>query len=588
MGQEGKEMYLKKGYNKNTGRTYLSIVEKYRDPQTGKPTDRVVENIGYLDEFENDYPDPLAHFREAASEMTRKKKEARSATLAISTDEDIPEGTDDRKNYGYAAIMKIYHELLLHEHFAAKARCQGFEYNANSIMLLLVISRILSPGSKKKAFEEKGRYFERFGFELADVYRALSHFAKAGDETQKFLHRQITKKYGRDTSVVYFDATNFYFEIDEQDDLRKRGVCKEHRPNPIVQMGLALDRDGVPIRYKMFPGNRHDSETFRGVVGDICKDYGAGRIVAVGDMGVITSENIWYLVGAKPHNPRHGYVFSYSVRKAAKKFKDYVLDGAGYMDADGKPWEEGGGYKVKSRCMAREITVTVIRNGKETDVKKVVQEKQVVFWNKSYADKAKAERDAMLEKALRFIKDPSKYKRHTGHGSAKYINGVDKDTGEVNPETILTIDWGLVAEEEKYDGYYAILTSELKMPAEEVIETYRGLWEIEETFRVAKGDLEARPIFLSRMDRIDAHLLICFIALVIIRVLQKKTGRVHSAEKIIYALNRISCSHLQGNMYVFDYRSPVADAIGKAVGIDFKKKYRQLGGIKKSLGDVKK
>lgn len=581
-------MYLKRGYNKKTGRTFLSIAEKYRDPETGVPKDRVVDKIGYLDEYEKDYPDPIAHFREVAKEMTRSEKEANEISMTFSAEEEMPENTDDRKNYGYAAIMKIYHELLLHEHFAAKARPEKFKYNTNSIMLLLVISRILSPGSKKKAFEEKGRYFERFDFSLADIYRSLSYFSKISDATQKFLHTQVAKRYGRDTSVVYFDVTNFYFEIDEQDDLRRRGVNKEHRPNPIVQMGLALDKDGIPIRYEIFPGNRHDSEIFPSVVGEICKNYDAGRIIAVGDMGVITSSNIWYLIGGKPHKPRHGYVFSYSVRKSAKDFKKYVLDETGYMNSDGRPWAEGDGYKVKSRQMAREIKVTIIRGGKETEVTRIVQEKQVVFWGKNYADKQKAEREAMLLKAHRFIKDPAKYKKHTGHGSAKYIQGIDKDTGEVDPDKILSINWGLVADEERWDGYYAILSSELNMPTDEIIDTYRGLWEIEETFGIAKGDLEARPIHVSRADRINAHFLSCFISLVIIRLLQKKTGRIYSAEKIIDALNRISCSRMQGNTYMFDYRMPLTDAIGEATGIDFKKKVRRLGEIKKNLGNVKK
>ena len=570
------------------GRTYLSIAKTYRDKDTKKNRSRVVESLGYLDELEKEYADPIAHFKELAKEMTKEEKAEKNVTLSFSMDEVLPKGTNGRRNFGYAAIMKIYHELLLHEHFAAKARYQKFEYNTNSIMLMLAISRILSPGSKKKAFEEKGRYFERFAFESHDMYRSLSHFSTISDDTQKFLHTQIAKKYGRDTSVVYFDATNFYFETDEQDDLRKRGVSKEHRPNPIVQMGLALDRDGVPIRYKIFPSNKHDSETFHDVIGDICKDYEAGRVVVVGDMGVITSENIWYLVGGKPHKPRHGYVFSYSVRKAAQKFKDYVLDDAGYLDRDGKPWEEGDDYKAKSRQMAREIEIVVIRGGKETKIKKIVQEKQVVFWGRNYADKAKAERAAMLEKAQRFIKDPSRYKRHTGHGSAKYIVGIDKDTGEVDPKNILAIDYGLVAEEEKYDGYYAILTSELDMPTDEVIGTYRGLWEIEETFRITKGDLEARPMFVSKEDSINAHLLICFIALIIVRLLQKRTGRAFSAERIIDAMNRVSCSLVQGNLFLFDFRNPVTDAVGEAVGIDFKKKYRRLGEIKRALGNVKK
>jgi transposase len=305
-------------------------------------------------------------------------------------------------------------------------------------------------------------------------------------------------------------------------------------------------------------------------------------------MGVITSANIWYLIGGKPHKPRHGYVFSYSVRKSAKDFKKYVLDDAGYLNAEGKPWREGDDYKVKSRQMAREITITIMRNRKETDVKEIVQEKQVIFWGKNYADKQKAERETMLLKAHRFIKDPTKYKKHTGHGSAKYIQGIDEDTGEVDPDKILSINWGLVAEEEKWDGYYAILTSELNMPTDEIIDTYRGLWEIEETFRVTKGDLEVRPIHVSRADRINAHFLICFISLVIVRLLQKKTGRIYSAEKIIDALNRISCSRLKRNIYMFDYRSKATNAISKATGIVFHKKYRKLGDLKKSLGNVKK
>jgi transposase len=569
-----------------SGRTYLSIAKTYRDKDTGKNRSRVIESLGYLDELEKDYADPIVHFKEVARKMTEEEKAKKHVKLSISMDEEIPPDTDSRKNFGYAAIMKIYHELRLNEFFAAKARYRKFSFNTNSIMLLLVISRILSPGSKKKAFEEKGRYFERFDFQLVDVYRALSHFAEIGAETQKFLHERITEKYGRDTSVVYFDSTNFYFEIDEQDDLRRRGVSKEHRPNPIVQMGLAMDRDGIPISYDIFPGNKHDSETFRDVIGEICKNYETGRIIAVGDMGVITADNIWYMIGEKPEKPRHGYVFSYSVRKASDKFKQYVLSEDGYVNRKGEPASEEDDYKIKSRRTARDIEVHWGHEGKTKT--KTVYEKQVIFWNKKYADKAKAEREIILSKAQAFIKDPSKYKRHQGHGSAKYINGVDKDSGEINPDQILSINYELVQEEEKYDGYYVIVTSELGMKNEQIIATYRGLWEIEETFRVTKGDLEARPVFVSRQDRIEAHFLTCFIALIIIRLLRKQSGRIYSIESIIDCLNRISCSNEQDNLYLFDYRSEISDAIGNAIGVDFTKKRLRLGEIKKNLGNVKK
>jgi transposase len=570
---------------KPNGRKYLLIFKAYRDPVTKKPRNKLVESIGYLDELEKQYDDPIAHFRAVAKKMTEEEKVGRTLTMTVDVDEELPPDTDNRMNYGYAAIMKIYHELDLHEFFATKARYQKFSFNTNSIMLMLVISRALSPGSKKKAYEERGRYFERFNFELADVYRALSHFSKISSLTQKFMHEKICEKYGRDTSIVYFDATNFYFEIDEQDDLRKRGVSKERRPNPIVQMGLALDRDGVPINYKLFPGNKHDSETFRAVIGEICKNYGTGRVIVVGDMGVITADNIWYLIGDKPHKPMHGYIFSFSIRGGAKKFKEYVLEQDGYVNSEGKPAEEDDVFKKKTRLVGREIEVTKVVGGK---MKKTVYEKQVIFWSKKYADKAKAEREVMLRKAMAFIKDPSKFKKHTGHGSAKYIMGIDKETGEVSPEQMLSLDFETIKEEEKYDGYYAIVTSEHNMPDEKIIENYRGLWEIEETFRVTKGELEARPVFVSREDRIEAHFLTCFIALTILRLLQKLTGKEFSSEKIIAALNRISGSLLQENLYVFDYRTEITNAISEATGVDFTKKYLLLGEIKKSLGIVKR
>jgi len=579
-------MYLKKTYRKNSGRTYLVIAKKYRDPETGVSKDQSILSLGYLDDLEKEYADPIAHFKGVAREMTEKEKAEKQVTLTFSMDEELAPGTDNRKNYGYAAIMKIYHELLLHEFLAARARHQQFEFNTNSIMLLLVISRILYPGSKKRAFDEKGRYFERFDFELADVYRALSHFAKIGTALQRQINDRIAKLYGRDTSVVYFDVTNFYFEIDEEDDLKRRGVSKEHRPNPIVQMGLAMDNDGIPINYKLFPGNKHDSETFRDIIGEICKNYDTGRIIVVSDMGVISGDNIWYLIGGKPENPKHGYVFSFSVRGGTNEFKKYVLEEAGYLDADGKPACENADFKIKSRRIARQIDVTRSRDGKK--MKKTVYEKQIVTWSSDYAKKAKRDRERMISRAHSFIKNPSKYNRHINHGAAKYINGINKDTGEVEEGKLLSFDYEALAEDEKFDGYYAVVTSEHEMEDHQVLEIRKGLWEIEETFGIEKGDLDARPMFLSRNDRIDAHLLICFISLVIIRILQKKTGRAFSAEKLIDAMKRIACTNEENNLYLFDYRSVVTDAIGDAVGVDFRKKRRRLGEIKKVMGDVKK
>ena len=578
-------MYLKKSYNKETGRTYLSIAQKYRHPVKKVSTDRTVKSLGYLDELQKKYDDPVPHFKKVAKKMTEEENARKKVVLNINMDEALPKDSKGQKNLGYAAILKIYHELELEDFFNNRARNKSFKYNTNSIMMLLVVSRLLSPGSKKKAYLEKGRYFERFAFSLADIYRALSHYAELEKELQKHLNEKIGQKYGRDIKTIYYDVTNFYFEIDKADNLRKYGKSKEGRHNPIVQMGLAMDSSGIPIHYQLFEGNKLDKETFRSVIGEVRRKYGTGRIVVVADMGIITGDNIYYLTGGKAGN---GYVFSFSVKGGTDSFKDYVLDDKGYAGASGRPAAEDASFKIKSRVIARDINVSM-RSGKK--VKKTVYEKQVVFWSRKYEAKARAERSKLVKKAAELVASPAKYDRATSYGAARYVKNIefDSDTGEIlKGAKKPSFDFEKLAEDEKYDGYYSVVTSELDMADGDIIETYRGLWEIEETFKVTKGTIEARPVYVSRRDRIGAHFLTCFIALVIIRLIGKKTGKKYSPEKIVKALNSISCSNEQDNLYLFDYRSRVSDDIGKALGIDFTKKRLRRAEIKNILAQSKK
>lgn len=580
-------MNLKQSPRKN-GRIYLSIEKGYRDKDTGKPKAKTIQSLGYLDVLKKEYDDPIAHFKEIARKMTEEENTERKLTLSIYMDEKISPGTDNRKNFGYAAILKIYHELGLDTFFKNKSRHENFAYNTNSIMIMLVVARLLSPGSKKKAFMEKDRYFERFNFSLADVYRSLSHFSKIPTEFQRYLNSQISAKYKRNTKTIYYDVTNFYFEIDEADEFRKLGLSKEKRRDPIVQMGLAMDADGIPLHYELFPGNTVDKETFRPVIGEVRRNYDTGRIIVVADMGIITGDNIFYLQGKEKGKNFNGYVFSFSVRGGADAFKRFVLSDEDYVTKDGKPADEDTDFKIKSRAIARDINVT-LPSGKK--VKKTVYEKQVVFWGRKYALKAQAQREEVLKKAHDLAGNPQKYTKATSYGAAKYVKNLkfDEKTGEIlKVKEHPVFDSAKVAEEEKYDGYYAIVTSELDMSDSEVIETYRGLWEIEETFRITKGVLETRPVYVSLPDHINAHFLTCFLALTIIRIIQKKTGKLYSAEKIVECLNKISCSNEHENIYLFDYRSELSDVIGEALGIDFTNKRLRLGDIKKILGEAKK
>jgi len=569
-------MYLKKSTRKKTGRTHLSIVHGYWDSKSKQARTRTIQTLGYLDELSKLYDDPIAHFEQVVAQMNEEqKKDDPIVTININMNEELKKNTSTKKNFGYAAISKIYHELEINKFLVNRQRHLNIDYSLNNIMKLMVFSRLLNPCSKKKTFENKDLFFEHSDFSIDDIYRSLTFINKHIETLQTFIYEHIKDQYGSNTQTVYYDVTNYYFEIDEPDELRRKGVSKEHRPDPIIQMGLLMDSFGMPIAYKLFKGNDNDCTTLLPVLKEIRRNYDLGRIIVVADKGINTAENIYY--NLKRNN---GYVFSQSVRRANKELKDYVLKEDGYT------WY-GDEYKRKSRLYPREIEV--MENGQKT--KKRIDEKQVIFYSKDYDKRAKAEREPALQKARELIKEPSKFNRSTSYGAAKYIKNLnfDKETGEIiNTKGILSFDEKKLKEEEMLDGYYAIVTSEFNESDDRIIDIYRGLWRIEESFKITKSDLESRPVYLSREDRIQAHFLICFIALVIARILQHRVGNRYSVSKILESLGNVCCSHVQENCYLFDYRDEVTDAIGEALNIDFNKKFMQLGEIKKILGDVKK
>lgn len=570
------------------GRIYLYLEKSYRDKATGMTRHTLVQSLGYVDELEKQFPDPIAHFREEARRRTLEEKAKRQTVLKIDLEESLPPQSEGMKNLGYAVPLKVYHELGIDEFLKNRARSEAFEFNPNSIMILLLISRLLSPGSKKRAYEEKDRYFERFNFSLDDVYRSLTYFHKISGDLQQFLHESVRMKYGSDTSVIYYDVTNYYFEIQKPDDLRRFGKPKQNRKKPVVQMGLAMDKDGVPIHYELFPGNKLDKETFRSVIGQVRRNYDTGRVIVVADMGIITGDNIHYLTGDKPEKPQNGYVFSFSIRGGTKAFQSYVLDESGYTDLSGKVPTGDSDFIIKSRITYRDINVTMENGKTET---KTVYEKQVVFWSRKYYLKARAERAEVLAKAEALIADPKKFNRATSYGAAAYVSNLeyDKKTGEIMDRgKSLKLNQGKIAEEEKFDGYYAIVTSELDMPVSDIVETYRGLWEIEETFKITKSDLESRPVYVRDDAHINAHFLCCFLALTVLRLIQKRTDKKYSAKAILDCLNKIQCMNEHENIYLFGYRSELSDALGQLFGIDFTKKRLPLAEIKKTLGEAKK
>jgi transposase len=572
-------MYLAKVANRKG--TYLVILEAYR--KDGRKTTKTIESLGYVETLKSKYPDPIAHFEQIVAERNAALEiENATETVTYHKGEKLSI-SNNRKNFGYAALSYVFHELELDKFFNNRSRSLKIQFNLSSVMKLLIYSRILRPASKQADFDNRGMFFDKMDFSLDDVYRSLTYVCKYKEAAQIWINEHIIAKYGRDTEFVFYDVTNYYFEIDTEDELRRKGVGKEHRPNPIVQMGLFMDNCGLPIAYRLFPGNNNDCTTLLPIIKSVRRNFGIGKAVVVADKGMNTSKNAYYLA-----NNRGGYIFSQKVRGGAAELKNYVLRESSYE------WNKDKTYKKKSRQFTRYVefdeTVDIDGGRRVTNtVRANISEKQIVFWSKDYQQKARADREKAIQKALDMIKDPSKYNKYNTYGAAKYVKNLEfgEDGEIVKLKTVPMFDYEKLADEEKYDGYYLIVTSRCEMPDDWAIDHYRGLWKIEETFKVTKSDLQSRPVYVTRQDHIEAHFLTCFIALVIIRILQKRLGGQFSTSSIIDSLIQSGCSVFETNRYLFDYFDEILKAIGDDTGISFDKKYRTLSEIRETIGDTK-
>jgi transposase len=570
-------MFLKQVPNKKTNRIFLSISRGYRNNQ-GKTRTVTVQSLGYLDELQKQYDDPVSYFKKVASDMNQEMKELNKPQyFKISTSDTLTDSLALRKNFGYSAFSKIYHELGIDNFFQTKfSKLKVSPNKLNNIFKLLVFGRLIFPDSKKSTYENKDMLFENTDFSLKDVYRFLDYIEPKKNELTKYIYDHSKQQYKRNTECLYYDVTNYYFEIDEPDELRKKGVSKEHRPDPIIQMGLFQDGLGIPLNYKLFEGNTNDSMTMRPILSELQEEYNIKKVIVVADKALNTGNNITYNVAMG-----NGYVFSQRVRGANPELREFVLNEDGYI-------HQGEDYKIKSRIYPREIIIT----GKNETKKKVrLNEKQVVFWSKDYDRRAKAERQPSIDLAKELIGNVTRFNKKNSHSASKYVKQLvfDSKTGEIiAAKSKLLLDEEKIKEEEKYDGYYAIVTSELDKTDTEIIDIYRELWRIEETFKITKSELESRPVYVTRKEHIEAHFLICFISLVLVRLLQQRLDKKYSARQIIDSLAKCNCSYVQENYWLFDYTDDIMEDIGNILGIKFNQKFRSLQDIKKILGNMKK
>lgn len=591
-------LFLKQSKFKS-GKIYLSIVDGYW--KDGKVKQKVYQKLGYLEDLKKLFDDPIVHYKNYVNELKKEFETKITTTFDLNKDNDFE---DDTFNIGYAYLKKLFQDLDISSVLKNKQHSTHIEYSLSKACELLTYSRILDPGSIKYTYEHKNQFFEPFDLSLDDLYRSLTPLLDCKENIFKTIWENTKDKYNRDASTSYYDCTNYYFEIEYDDEdtknengeiikkgIRKRGPEKNHRPDPIVEMGLLLDKQGFPISYNIFSGNTSEKETLIPEIHNIKRRHNIDKVIVVADRGLNCSENMYKLSGLDlDQKNRDGYVYGQSVRGADSEFKEWILKDDYKIDKIIDEDENEIIFKHKSRIYPKKMYVVREDKGltKSGNVKKqtiTVDQKQMVYYSQKYADKQKRDRQMVIEKAKDLIKNPSDYTRATSYGAAGYINNIkfDKETGVVSNSSELSLNLEKIKEDEKFDGYYSIVTSEEHLSDLELRNIYKGLSKIEETFKITKSEFNARPINVRLEDHIDAHFLICFISLVIIRLLQYDINNKYTIKNILEKIKNFKCTHETGNIYKFIGYKPEIQYLNRKLQLKLDKKYDARENIKKIL-----
>jgi hypothetical protein len=522
-----------------TTRTQIRVVEGYRPYPRAATKQRTIRDFGVLE----DQTDRETFMAMVAEFNANYKKDNAPLRIEVPGTAKMYQASNRRLNYGYRFLDSVYGMLGIDEFISGYEKSHGFRgsYSPAEIFRFLVLTRMLSPDSKRASCQGKdGFYGLDADFTLPDIYRALSRFAGFDIELQRHLNEKVKELIGRGLSYAFFDATNYFFEIDfpdGDDDLRKKGVSKEHRLDPIVAMGLFMDSNGLPVCMSMFPGNTSDTKTLKPVMEDVKKSYALGRLVVVADKGINSSKNIDEIV-----NNGDGFLFSQVLRGTkGKRYEAKLFDEAEWI------WNKDRSYGYK---LFDEDYIGKDKGGKKETRKRRV----LLYWDKSDAEMARKKRNEKLRKAEKSITNNAYAIKH-GYEEYTKEDIIDAQTGECLDEIkkLRSVDTEKAKADAKYDGYFCIITSEPDHDEKQIRKAYHGLWRIEESFRIMKSDLYARPVFVRTNDHIRAHFLICFVALLIIRIIQHKMGEdALSAERVARALGAATCREFKGGIIHLD------------------------------------
>lgn len=565
----------------------------------GKNKSLVVRRLGSEKYIRETYgvADPKAWAKEQVRLMNEAEKEdSAKFNIELRAGTDLPLDTQHCFNGGYLFLQQVYYELGLDRICAMIRTRHGFSYNLNSILSRLVYTRILYPASKLSSYKDSGRFIEQPDFELHQIYRALSVLAEESDYIQARLFRNTMDIQERRTEVIYYDCTNFYFEIEEAEDDKQFGVSKENRPLPIVEMGLFMDRDGIPLAFCINPGNESEQLSLIPLEKKLMEKFDMSRFIVCTDAGLSSNTNRYFNSYGKADATRD-FITTQSVKKLKAHLKKWALAPEGWRlsGSDGRTT-----YNIneldEAECLDRiyyksrwiKEKVEAVIDGQSRKVE--LEQQLIVTYSIKYRNYLRSIRNRQVERARKAVAAGAKAVERKRQNDPKRfikVNHATKD-GDVAEQAACYIDEDAIAKEEQYDGFYAVCTS-LEDEPEPIIKVNQRRWEIEECFRIMKSEFQARPVYLKLKDRIVAHFITCFISLIVYRYLERKLDNRYTVGQIIDTLQEMNFLKYEGKGYQPTYtRTELTDALHGAFGFCTSREIVPVKKMKKICADTKR
>ncbi|XCP83452.1 IS1634 family transposase [Roseburia hominis] len=538
-------MKLTVSKSKNSASFYVQ--KTIRKPD-GRVTTVTVEKLGNLTEVtaKAGGKDPYVWAQEYVNELNRKEyDENKEILISYSPSKLLKKNEQKLFNCGYLFLQNIYYSLGLDKICRDISSRHSFAYDLNDVLSKLIYTRILYPSSKLSSNRQATKFIEQPTFELHDIYRTLSVLSEENDLIQAQLYKNSQKVCERRKDVLYYDCTNYFFEIEEADDLRRYGKSKQHQPLPIVGMGLFMDHDGIPLAFDIYPGNKNEQPTLKPLEQKVLRDYGLDQIIVCTDAGLSSKTNRKFNDRKINGVQLRSFITIQSIKQLPDYLKDFALDPDGWhLPGSDETFnlneiDEAKNYKnifYKDRWIKEDLSQRKIKKGAQP-----LEQHLVVSFSPKYKAYQRKIRNGQVERAQQLINDGKYKQRPKNQNDPHRFISREKATkdGEVCSEEIVYLNTDAIREEERYDGFYAVCTNLDDMSVEEIVRINKKRWEIEECFRVMKTEFRARPVYLQTEDHIRAHFITCFIALVIYRILEKELKEAYTCEEIIDTLKNM-------------------------------------------------